>query len=79
MLYRAPGARKCYKYCEACNGTYVASGGALTTGLAKLGVALGSGATTAGGAAAVGGASIAGIIGGSILGLGSAGIDVYQE
>lgn len=59
------------------NGTYVASGGALTTGLAKLGVALGSGATTAGGAAAVGGASIAGIIGG-ILGLGSAGIDVYQ-
>lgn len=59
------------------NGAYAASGGALTTGLAKLGVALGSGATTAGGAAAVGGASIAGIIGG-ILGLGSAGIDVYQ-
>lgn len=59
------------------NGSYAASGGALTTGLAKLGVALGSGATTAGGAAAVGGASIAGIIGG-ILGLGSAGIDVYQ-
>lgn len=59
------------------NGTYVASGGALTTGLAKLGVALGSGATTAGGAAAAGAAGIAGIIGG-ILGLGSAGIDVYQ-
>lgn len=59
------------------NGTYVASGGALTTGLAKLGVALGSGATTAGGAAAAGTAGIAGIIGG-ILGLGSAGIDVYQ-
>ena len=59
------------------NGSYAASGGALTTGLAKLGVSLGSGATTAGGAAAVGGASIAGIIGG-ILGLGSAGIDVYQ-
>ena len=59
------------------NGSYAASGGALTTSLAKLGVTLGSGATTAGGAAAVGGASIAGIIGG-ILGLGSAGIDVYQ-
>lgn len=59
------------------NGSYAASGGVLTTGLAKLGVTLGSGATTAGGAAAVGGASIAGIIGG-ILGLGSAGIDVYQ-
>lgn len=62
---------------QLANGTYAASGGALTTGLAKLGVALGSGASTAGGAAAIGGSSILGIIGG-ILGLGSAGIDVYQ-
>jgi tape measure domain-containing protein len=73
----AGAAGKAINTVKLANGTYVASGGALTTGLAKLGVALGSGATTAGGAAAVGGASIAGIIGG-ILGLGSAGIDVYQ-
>jgi len=62
---------------QLASGTYAASGSALTTGLANTGVLLGSGATTAGGAAVVGGASIAGIIGG-ILGLGSAGIDVYQ-
>jgi tape measure domain-containing protein len=62
---------------QLANGSYVATGGALTTGLARTGVALGAGAATAGGAAAVGGASIAGIISG-ILGLGSAGIDVYQ-
>jgi gas vesicle protein len=62
---------------QLASGTYVASGGALMTGLANTGVLLGSGATTAGGAAVVGGASIAGIIG-SILGFGSAGIDVYQ-
>ncbi len=73
----AGAAGKAINTVKLANGTYVASGGALTTGLAKLGVALGSGATTASGAAAVGGASIAGIIGG-ILGLGSAGIDVYQ-
>jgi len=73
----AGAAGKAINTVKLANGTYVASGGALTTGLAKLGVALGSGATTAGGAAAVGGTSIAGIIGG-ILGLGSAGIDVYQ-
>ena len=54
-----------------------APGGAVGAALAKFGVSLGSGATTAGGAAAVGGASVAGIIGG-ILGLGSAGVDVYQ-
>ncbi|MDD3229177.1 MAG: tape measure protein [Oscillospiraceae bacterium] len=53
------------------------TGSAVTAGLANTGYAMGSGATTVGGAAAVGGASIAGIIGG-ILGLGSAGIDVYQ-
>jgi tape measure domain-containing protein len=62
---------------QLANGSYVATGGALTTGLARTGVALGAGAATARGAAAVGGASISGIIGG-ILGLGSAGIDVYQ-
>lgn len=73
----AGAAGKAINTVQLANGTYVTTGGALTTGLAKLGVALGSGATTAGGAAAVGGASIAGIIGG-ILGLGSAGIDVYQ-
>lgn len=50
---------------------------ALIAGLAKTGIALGSGASTVGGAAAAGTAGIAGIIGG-ILGLGSAGIDVYQ-
>ncbi len=53
------------------------AGGSVQAGLANVGVTLGSGATTAAGAAAVGAGSIAGIIGG-LLGLGSAGIDVYQ-
>ncbi len=53
------------------------TGSALMAGLAKLGITLGSTATTVGGAAAAGAAGSAGIIGG-ILGLGSAAIDVYQ-
>lgn len=59
------------------NGTYVASGGALTTGLATTGVALGSGATTAGGAAAAGASGILGGILG-LLGIGSGAVDIYQ-
>lgn len=62
---------------ELANGTMVASGGALSTFLADLGVSLGSGATTAGGAAAIGGASLGGIIG-TVLGLGSSVIDIFQ-
>jgi tape measure domain-containing protein len=58
------------------NGTYAATSG-LATPLANLGVMLGSGATTAGGAAAVGGLSLVSIIG-AVLGLGSAGIDLYK-
>ncbi len=59
------------------NGTYAASGGALTTGLATTGVALGSGASTAGGAAAAG---TSGIIGGllGLLGIGSGAVDIYH-
>lgn len=53
------------------------TGSALMAGLAKLGIALGSTATTVGGAAAAGAAGSAGIIGG-ILGLGSAAIDLFQ-
>ncbi len=59
------------------NGTYAATGSKLTAGLAKAGVSLGSGATTAGGAAAVGGSSILGGLMGA-LGLIDAGVDVYQ-
>lgn len=77
----AAAAGKAYTvYAPAGKGASVVmgtTGSAVTAGLANTGYALGSGATTIGGAAAVGGASIAGIIGG-ILGLGSAGIDVYQ-
>jgi hypothetical protein len=53
------------------------TGSALMAGLAKLGITLGSTATTVGGAAAAGAAGSAGIIGG-ILGLGSAAIDLFQ-
>jgi len=77
----AAAAGKAYTvYAPAGKGASVVmgtTGSAVTAGLANTGYALGSGAATIGGAAAVGGASIAGIIGG-ILGLGSAGIDVYQ-
>ncbi len=59
------------------NGTFVASGGALSTGLANTGVALGSGAATAGGAAAAGASGILGGILG-ILGLGAGAVDIYQ-
>ena len=59
------------------NGTIAGTSSPFVASLAKLGVSLGSGASTAGGAAAVGAGSVAGIIGG-ILGLGSAGIDLFQ-
>jgi len=59
------------------NGTYAASDGAVTTGLAKAGVALGSGATTAGGAAAAGASGILGGILG-LLGIGSGIKDIYK-
>jgi len=62
---------------QLAGGTYAASGGALTTGLANTGVLLGSGATTAAGAAAVGAGSILGAIGG-LLGIGSGAIDIYK-
>lgn len=77
----AAAAGKAYTvYAPAGKGASVVmgtTGSAVTAGLANTGYALGSGAATIGGAAAAGAAGIAGIIGG-ILGLGSAGIDVYQ-
>ena len=59
------------------NGTIAATGNGLTALLAKFGVSLGSGATTAGGAAAAGAASTGGILG-LITGGISAGIDIFQ-
>ena len=59
------------------NGTIAATGSGLTAGLAKVGVALGSGATTAGGAAAAGAAGTGGILG-LITGGISAGVDIFQ-
>lgn len=59
------------------NGTYAATGSSLTAGLAKFGVALGSGATTAGGAAAAGAAGTGGILG-LVTGSISAGVDIFQ-
>lgn len=73
----AGAAGKAINTVQLSNGTYVATGGALTTGLASTGVALGSGATTAGGAVAAG---TSGILGGilGILGLGAGAVDIYQ-
>lgn len=59
------------------DGTIATTGSGLTAGLAKVGVSLGSGASTAGGAAAAGAGGIAGGIMGAI-GLVSAGIDLFQ-
>ncbi len=53
------------------------AGSSVTAGLANMGYALGSGASTIGGAAIAGTAGIAGIIGG-ILGLGAGAINIYQ-
>jgi tape measure domain-containing protein len=72
----AGAAGKAINTVKLANGTYVASGGALTTGLAKLGVALGSGATTAGGAIAAE-LQVTGIIGLAFLDLDQL-VDVYQ-
>ena len=73
----AGAAGKAINTVQLSNGTYVATGGALATGLAKTGVALGSGATTAGGAIAAGASSV---LGGAlgIAGLGAGAIDIYQ-
>ena len=73
----AAGAGSALPTVELANGSFAVASGGLQAGLANVGVTLGSGATTAAGAAAVGAGSIAGIIGG-LLGLGSAGVDVYQ-
>ena len=59
------------------DGTVAATGSGLTAGLAKFGVTLGSGATTAGGAAAAGAAGAGGILG-LITGGISAGVDIFQ-
>jgi tape measure domain-containing protein len=73
----AGAAGKAINTVKLANGTYVASGGALTTGMVGTGVALGSGAGTVGGAAAAGASGILGGILG-ILGLGSGVVDIYQ-
>ena len=59
------------------NGTVVATGSKLGAGLAKFGVSLGSGATTAGGATAAGAAGASGILG-IAAGTISAGVDIFQ-
>lgn len=59
------------------DGTVATASSGLTAGLAKFGVSLGSGATTAGGAAAAGAASTGGILG-LITGGISAGVDIFQ-
>ena len=59
------------------DGTIATTSSGMVAGLGKVGVSLGSGASTAGGAAAVGGGAIAGgVLGG--IGLISAGIDLFQ-
>ena len=59
------------------DGTIATTSSGLVAGLGKVGVSLGSGASSAGGAAAVGGGAVAGgVLGG--LGLISAGIDLFQ-
>lgn len=59
------------------DGTVAATGSGLTAGLAKIGVGLGSGATTAGGAAAAGAAGTGGIVG-MVIGAISAYADIFQ-
>ena len=59
------------------NGTVAATGSKLVGGLAKFGVSLGSGATTAGGAAAAGAAGAGGILG-IAAGTISSIVDVFQ-
>lgn len=59
------------------DGTIATTSSGLVAGLGKVGVSLGSGASSAGGAAVAGGGAIAGgVLGG--LGLISAGIDLFQ-
>lgn len=59
------------------DGTIALTGSKAVAGLGKIGVSLGSGATTAGGAAAAGAAGTAGILG-IAAGTISAGVDLFQ-
>lgn len=59
------------------NGTIAATGSGATALFGKIGVGLGSGATTAGGAASAGAAGTGGILG-LLAGTVSAGVDIFQ-
>lgn len=73
----AAGAGNVLKGVVLKDGTVATTGSGLVAGLGKVGVSLGSGATTAGGAAAAGAGGILGGILGAI-GLVDAGVDLYQ-